>query len=117
MKAKEYAEQYRSWIGKRLRTDYRTGAPKGEVFDAVDGLICTCQAMTFEVTAIAESRNTQNDRAVGAIFREQDKKYQAFIRLVPEANGATIGFRKFVANQLPNVARMLGWLTQERSEP
>ena len=109
MKAKEYANRFNSWIGNRLCSDLFQNAPEGQKFDYSDGLICVCQEMTFEVSEIAKSRNTQSDRAVAAIMREQDTKYKAFIRLVPEANGSSVGFRKFVANQLPNVARLLGW--------
>jgi hypothetical protein len=109
MKAKEYAEKYRSWIGKRLCSDIFQGAPKGRTFDKTDGLICVCQEMLFEVSEIAKSRNTRSDRAIAAIMREQDRKYVAFVRLVPEADASILGFRKFAVNQLPKVARLLGW--------
>jgi hypothetical protein len=109
MKAKEYAEQFRSWIGKRPVSDLYENAPEGRTFDFADGLICVCREMVFEIAEIAESRSSKSDRAVAAIIREQDAKYRAFIRLVPEAEGAEKGFRNFAVNQLPGTAKLLGW--------
>lgn len=81
MKAREYAEQYKSNPG-------------------TDSLIAIAEAFAVEVKTIGERRHVACDDAVIAILNEQDRKWKAFARLVGVRDD---GFEGFIRITMPKI--------------
>jgi len=98
MKAKEYAAQYEALLV--------TGSP---VHPA--GLIV--KQMVSEVGTLQATRQAQTNSAMIAILREQERKWQAFCRIVGDTNLKPEGFREVIRRSFPSYVIEL-WERTER---
>jgi hypothetical protein len=86
MKAKEYAERYRT-----------AKSPNDELVEIARDFI-------LEIKTIAEQRKAKKDMAIVKIVREQEQKWEAFCRHVNDPNVRTDGFMRLFKAQLPELA-------------
>lgn len=70
MKAKEYAEYYQTRLA--------------EGSDSAQTLIGIARQFIDEVESLCKDRHAVSDAAFIAVLKEQDKKWRAFARLVPD---------------------------------
>jgi len=89
MKAKEYAERYKS---------------EGKTQDA---LVKVCKDIFCEFKPIAEARHVKLDSSGLSIIRELDDKWRAFVRLSGDGHINPNGFIDFCIYRMPELTPML----------
>lgn len=77
MKAKEYFEKYEAYL---IYADEKVALP------AAHGIVTE---LMDEIGAVAKARHVQFDRGIIPIFREQNEKYKAVVRLFEKKYGAS----------------------------
>ena len=68
-------------------------------------------AFLAECAELIDLRNAKSDKAILAIFREQDNKWRALCRFVDGLNPN--GFQLLVASLSPEIYLALGWCVSE----
>lgn len=93
MKAKDYIEKYR----ERLESGDIAAIKKA----GADMLM----EFSKEVAQIAETRGVQRNSALVALLKEQNKKWNAVVKVFPTIL-ARDGFMRFWINRMPELQRM-----------
>ena len=89
MRAKDYANQYKSSKDK--------GQALGEI----------AKAMIVEIADIAKQRHCQSASSIVSVFKEQEQKWQALIRLLPNEGIKESGFRDLFKMHFPEMTDAL----------
>ena len=99
MKAKEYYEKYKAGL---VSADEKVSLP------AARGIITE---LMDEIGAVAKARHVQFDRGIIPIFREQNEKYKAVVRLFEKEYGASPirmdGFELVLEKHFPGVVEKM----------
>lgn len=101
MKATDYLEKY--------QTENQDKSPDWRV-------VSTFMNMVLEVNDIAKMRNATRDDALISIFNEQNKKANAFIKMInklepfcSEGKLKIDGFKIFLIQSDPQLSELIGW--------
>ena len=82
---------------KELAVSFQTSS------DKVKELIEIVKALYMEVKTIADMRNARKDESICAIFREQNRKWIAFVGKVGNPRVREEGFRLYVNDVSPEI--------------